>query len=326
MTVGAAVIGLGNVGMGYDYECVDDSKILTHTMAYHHHPAFKLVAGVDLDAGRRRAFEEKFAAPAFPSVEELNREGGFEVVSIAVPTEYHYDVFLEALAGGVKGAVIEKPMARTLRECREMKSRAESVECVLMVNFIRRYEPGAIKLRKAIASGEIGSIYKGIVWYSGGIANNGSHAVDLLISLLGEAGRMRLLSPGQAQGLDDRSPDLVIDFGGIPVYFLASGDSEPALMEIELMGTTGSVRYGDAGETITVRRTESDPLFPECVTLQRVGKTTHTDLARYQYHVIEALNCRLRGVSESQMNDGNVLDTAIVLDGIADMCKEAACE
>jgi len=89
----SAVIGLGKIGMGFDYYCSDRSVTLTHASAYTQHPNFKLLCGVDPDCLRRKAFTKKFKLPAYGSVAEMFDTHQPEVVSLCVPTRYHFEVF-----------------------------------------------------------------------------------------------------------------------------------------------------------------------------------------------------------------------------------------
>ena len=53
----AAVVGLGQVGQGYDYNSPDDSVILTHSTALKFHPRFESIGGVDQDPVQRERCE-----------------------------------------------------------------------------------------------------------------------------------------------------------------------------------------------------------------------------------------------------------------------------
>ncbi len=65
MIHGALVIGLGNIGMLYDYENYSNSQFYTHVKTIHSHPRFELLGAVDPDPKRRLMFESKYKVPAF---------------------------------------------------------------------------------------------------------------------------------------------------------------------------------------------------------------------------------------------------------------------
>ena len=321
MAFSSAVVGLGNVGMGYDYDLVDGTRVLTHASAYHYHPKFDLVAGVDPDPSRLARFEEKFSAKAYRTVTELYKEVRPEVISVAVPTRRHYEVFLDVMSHDPKGIVIEKPMAESLSECRKIVTRSKDANCCLVVNFIRRYEPSVLKLLAAIRRGEFGKIVKGIVWYSGEVIENGAHALDLLVMFFGPVSEVRRVSLKAPRKCSALAPDLVMQFGETCVYFVATGVSEPAMMEIELVGMKGNIRYLDSGERIVIRKIEPDPLFPGCLTLQRKADMQHTDLGRYQWHVLEFLGRQLESGHEVDMREDEILETAVALDAVVQLLE-----
>ena len=50
MTYSVLLLGLGQIGMGYDYDAADNTLVLTHARAFFEHPAFVLSGGIDIDA------------------------------------------------------------------------------------------------------------------------------------------------------------------------------------------------------------------------------------------------------------------------------------
>jgi hypothetical protein len=48
------LVGLGQIGLGYDLALDPDRYIYTHSRALSRHPKFRLLVGVDPDAGFRR--------------------------------------------------------------------------------------------------------------------------------------------------------------------------------------------------------------------------------------------------------------------------------
>ena len=52
------IIGLGQIGMGYDYKLVNKSVIYTHAHAIEKHPKFNLIGGVDNSEEKKILFEK----------------------------------------------------------------------------------------------------------------------------------------------------------------------------------------------------------------------------------------------------------------------------
>ena len=51
------MVGLGQIGMGYDYKLNDEKYILTHCQTINIHPDFELVGGVDISNENRIKME-----------------------------------------------------------------------------------------------------------------------------------------------------------------------------------------------------------------------------------------------------------------------------
>lgn len=79
-------------------------------------------------------------------------------VSIATPIHTHYAIAREALLAG-KHVIIEKPMTANLKEAVALHELAQRVGRTLMVGHTFVYNPAVEKLRRIVASGELGRIY-----------------------------------------------------------------------------------------------------------------------------------------------------------------------
>lgn len=119
-------------------------------LGYHHARNYaglegvKLCGVVDLDGGRARKASEDFDAPAYATVGELVSQG-VEAVSVAVPTTQHHAVTMELLRAGVN-VLVEKPIAATVGEAREMVDAAQSAGCALQVGHIERFNGAVLAL------------------------------------------------------------------------------------------------------------------------------------------------------------------------------------
>src|SRR5664279_298267 len=105
----AAVIGLGSIGQGYDYD--SEGLILTHARAFARHPGFELLAGVDPDANQRERFERQYHLPTSPDAA----------------------IFAQILAARPKAVLCEKPLAQTLADAQGMVAAAAAAGCALAV-------------------------------------------------------------------------------------------------------------------------------------------------------------------------------------------------
>src|ERR1700687_4366614 len=84
----------------------------------------QLVAAADPRAEATQRFAAEFGARAYDTVEAVCADPNVEVVYIATPHEYHAAHVAFATSHG-KHVLVEKPMAITLAECRQMIAAAE---------------------------------------------------------------------------------------------------------------------------------------------------------------------------------------------------------
>lgn len=157
----------------------------------------------DLDRARRLA-EEFGAKVGYDSVEALLSDEAVDAVHVATPVYLHREQVIRAAESG-KHVLCEKPMAMSSKECRDMIAacRANGVE--LMVCFLLRFQPALRKIKKIIASGQLGTVMEArcqlMKWMprdqdawridperSGGgvLMDIGSHTLDILSALLGD--------------------------------------------------------------------------------------------------------------------------------------------
>ena len=312
----AAVIGLGKIGQGFDYDDQDGSHIMTHAGGFLHHPGFDLVGGVDADEKQRHCFVEKFKCPAFATIDDLYDYVHPAVVSIAVPTQYHYNVFQRVIIDRPLAVLCEKPIAGSVTDAEKMVDLAQHSRCSLLVNFIRRFEPGVLTLKQAIDDGSIGDIYKGTVWYTKGFLNNGSHFLDLLRFLLGDVVCFRILNKGGKFQNDDPEPDVCIRIGKADIVFLAGRHDCFSMADIELVGTGGVVRYSDGGRVIDYQKLELDPVYKGYFNLTRNKFSIPTDIYRYQWHVLEGLYSHLTAGTPLASDGQSALASLVTIEEI----------
>lgn len=310
----AIVVGLGQIGQGYDLDSSDGTHVTTHASGFYFHPGFSLVAGVDPDPAQRARFEQKYAVPAYQSLADVPEALRADVVSIAVPTPHHEDALAETLKYSPRAILCEKPIAVTAAQAERMVAAARSAGSVLLVNYMRRFEPGVLELRARIADGEFGEIFKGVVGYSKGLVNNGSHFVDLLTFLLGTVTESEILSSGRRWGGVDPEPDAKLRFGAAEVYFLAAREECYSLAEFELFGTRGRIAYRKGGASIQYWKTADDPDFPGYTVLDAEAIEIRGDFMRYQWHVADHLHRHLLDGTPLNSTGDTALATLEVID------------
>jgi predicted dehydrogenase len=119
-------------------------------------PGITLVGIVDpLQAHRDRAVEF-IGCPVFETLDQLFA-AGVDAVTIAAPTHLHHEVSLACIAKGIH-LLVEKPIASTVEEGREIVAAAERANVTLMVGHVERFNPAVAAIKAAIKDEDILSI------------------------------------------------------------------------------------------------------------------------------------------------------------------------
>jgi predicted dehydrogenase len=120
-----AVIGVGYLGR-------------FHAQKYAQLPDSELIAVVDANADVSAKVGAELGVPGETNIESvLDR---VEAVSIAVPTPLHFQIGEAALERGVH-VLMEKPIATTVEEARQLVDLARQKKCVLQVGHLERFNP-----------------------------------------------------------------------------------------------------------------------------------------------------------------------------------------
>src|SRR5712691_9006220 len=119
-------------------------------------PGVLLVGVVDpLPAHRTRA-TELTDCRTFASLDELLAEG-VQAVTIAAPTHLHHEIALACIARKIH-VLVEKPIASSVEEGRDIVAASERAGVTLMVGHVERFNPAVAAIKQAISGEDILSI------------------------------------------------------------------------------------------------------------------------------------------------------------------------
>ncbi len=127
-----AVIGCGRMGR-------------LHARCYSQMPGVRLVGVYDRVAKAAEETAAAYATRAYTDVAPLLEMA--RAVTIATPTESHVSAAAPFITRGI-ACLIEKPMARTVRECREIVDLAGSHGAVVQIGHIERFNPIVAAVRR----------------------------------------------------------------------------------------------------------------------------------------------------------------------------------
>ncbi|UWQ20206.1 Gfo/Idh/MocA family protein [Jannaschia sp. W003] len=198
-------------------------------------PALELAAVVD------PAPAVAVDVPVFPSVEAADVEA--DGIIVATPTATHAPVAVAAARRGWH-ALVEKPLAGTLRDADAIADAHARAGTHLLVGHHRRYHPAAERLHAVVASGAIGTpVAASLLWLmckpddyfapawrhgldGSPIRQNLIHDVDLLRWLLGEVEDVAGLASNACRGTArPESGGAVLRFRGGAVATIAYADT-----------------------------------------------------------------------------------------------------
>lgn len=192
-----------------------------------------------------------------------------DAVGITSETARHADL-VEAAARAGRHILLEKPMAPTVAECDRIRRAVWESGVIFMQNFPKRYDPINQELVSRVQGGELGTVSLVRVrhgnyhllelgervhdaWYGnpalsggGALIDEGIHAIDFLLWLLGDPAQVYAVTANRTLGLPLEDTALVVlTFpSGALAEIATSNVLVAAEGSIEIFGNRGSALLG----------------------------------------------------------------------------------
>jgi predicted dehydrogenase/nucleoside-diphosphate-sugar epimerase len=129
-----------------------------HVQALRGLPGVRLSAVCDRDAGRARRFADCHGIPAtFTDLAELLAAAKPDVVHVLLPPEHHFTAAETILRAGVD-VFVEKPLALTAAECRQLGELAREKSRAIGVGHNFLFAPVYEQLRADVRAGKLGRL------------------------------------------------------------------------------------------------------------------------------------------------------------------------
>jgi predicted dehydrogenase len=138
------VIGLGYIGKVHLRNCLKLNSV-------------SVVAAADASKKALNYAKAFGVKQLFTDYHELLRLKDLDAVIISLPTHLHAESAISAMEGG-KHVFLEKPLARNVKEGREIVSAANKNDVKFMVGYPSRFVPEFMNLKGQIESGMLGDI------------------------------------------------------------------------------------------------------------------------------------------------------------------------
>ncbi len=140
------VIGVGAMGRN-------------HARVLHDLANVELAGMADQDVATAHQVAMANGTREYESYHDLLEHERPDAVVVAVPTDYHHRVVLDALAAGCH-VLVEKPIAATVVQANELVKAASSAKKVLAVGHIERYNPAVLELKRRLEEGQLGRVFQ----------------------------------------------------------------------------------------------------------------------------------------------------------------------
>lgn len=294
MVHSVAIVGLGGIGMLYDFKLPEAEYVHSHARAFFLHPDFEIVGAVDIQAKLRDQFSGKYKDAAFSSVAELGLQCSPDVVVVASPTNTHRAVIEQVLQHCKPKLILcEKPLAYSTEHAQAIVQQCHKQGVQLFVNYFRRADPGVMEVKTRLTSGRIASPFKAVVWYSKGLLHNGSHLLDLMTFWFGPVKAMAIITPGRDIGEQDAEPDFRVEFETGKAIFCSCKEENFSHYTVEVVAQNGRLRY-EQGGVIEWQIAGPHPTLDKYRQLQAEAETIANNMSHYQYRVADQLSLALK--------------------------------
>lgn len=228
MTIRVGVIGTGNIGTAHALSLAREVSGSSVTALF------------DVASERAESLAADIGARALPSAQAVIEDDHVDAVVIASPDGLHAEQALACLAAD-KPVMLEKPLAPTLVDAqRVLDAEVLLGKRLIMLGFMRRFDPGYVAMKTALDEGEIGAALMVHNKHRNAFApygvdsamnltNSAVHEVDVNRWLLGEDYTWVQVMPGKP------GPD--VPEGQFDPMLVTFGTASGVLVTVELFMT-----------------------------------------------------------------------------------------
>jgi phthalate 4,5-cis-dihydrodiol dehydrogenase len=144
-----APLNLGVIGLGRAFTLMLPTFVAD--------PRIRLVAATDPRLDARERFAQEFRAKVYEDAEALCADPDVKAVYIASPHQFHL-AHVKCAASHGKHVLVEKPMALSVDDCREMIAAANAANVKLLVGHSHSFDLPYLRARAMIRSGAYGHV------------------------------------------------------------------------------------------------------------------------------------------------------------------------
>lgn len=290
-TVG--IIGLGNIGMLYDYDREDNVNFLSHAKSFFYHPDFDLKYLIDKDTNKLELAKKKYGnhVKLLTSIDKIKSFP--DIIVLAASPGVNLKLFEKIKdKEEIKLFLIEKPF---WDPSMMYDSYAKySNKCV--INYFRKYIPFFVDLKDKIKNNVFGKALGVHIWYSKGLRNNGSHMIDFINYFFGpkyNVNTIKVIDSINDYSDKDLSISFSIDYyynnNQFPAILQVANEKCFSLIEFDLLFEKARYRIFNSGDKVEIYKVEKNPILKNYKNL--VSKEIQiSNINKYGYYMCNYLS------------------------------------
>jgi|688.fasta_scaffold254635_2 hypothetical protein len=180
MKIKTLVVGLGNIGMMYNFK--KKKSFSNHCSAVTNNLNFDLIGAVETKSFKRNLFKKKFKLPCFANLSSAFIHTNPELIIISVPTNRMDSIFKIIIKKKIipKIILLEKPGSFSYKNLFKFVDFCKLKKIKLMINYNRMYSKKINKIEKYLNFKFIGSLSEIKIIYHKGFYNSCSHYINFL--------------------------------------------------------------------------------------------------------------------------------------------------
>lgn len=248
------IVGLGNIGYGYDSDQVNPSIILSHFRAISFSTNFELVGVIDSDSKKLREIMKVSGLKGYSGLAELGNSKNVDLIVIATPPKSHLEDLKQAIGLKPQVILLEKPVSSDSEDLEEIIHLINNSEVKTFVNYQRNYQSIFRNIAKQIGSGEIAGPFNFSCWFNKGWINNGSHWITLFKLLFA-------VDLDQVSFINFENKVLGIKAENVIAQFIEIDNANGAFGAFELIGKDKSIRYDSHLGTLKISKMGQDKYY-----------------------------------------------------------------
>ena len=259
------LIGAGKIAGGYDNP--KSNKVLTHLGAINRIKSNKvLIDIVEPNYQNYYLIKNKWNLKGeyYSSIKDASHKKKYDVILITCNTKYHLEN-IRYISENIQCKLIicEKPCCNPFDEISLIRNICSSKGISLYINYQRRLINEWKNIKQSISSGIMGSLESGNIYYSKGLINNCSHAINLLYFIFDKKyiSIQNIYKHIYDYSTEDPTLTFALNINNKQVNFIGLNDQNFSIFEIDLIFQKERIKCIDSGTVIERYQLSEDKIY-----------------------------------------------------------------